>query len=66
MAQYFHIHSENPQERLIKQAVSLIHDSGVIVYPTDSCYALGCRIGDKSALERIQQIRQAGWISSII
>ena len=57
MAQYFQIHPDTPQKRLIKQAVSLLQESGVIVYPTDSCYALGCRIGDKSALERIQQIR---------
>jgi len=57
MAQYFRIHSENPQQRLINQAVSILQDGGVVVYPTDSCYALGCRIGDKAAMERIWKIR---------
>ena len=57
MAQFFQIHPDNPQMRLINQAVALLREGGVIVYPTDSCYALGCRIGDKSAIERIQEIR---------
>jgi tRNA threonylcarbamoyl adenosine modification protein (Sua5/YciO/YrdC/YwlC family) len=57
MSQFFYIHPENPQPRLIKQAVELIHQGAVIVYPTDSGYALGCHIGDKKALERICQIR---------
>jgi tRNA threonylcarbamoyl adenosine modification protein (Sua5/YciO/YrdC/YwlC family) len=57
MTQYFQIHPENPQMRLIDQSVALLREGGVIVYPTDSCYALGCRIGDKSAIERIQAIR---------
>lgn len=60
MSQYFEIHPVNPQSRLISQAVSIINEGGVIVYPTDSSYALGCHIGDKSAMERIQRIRQAG------
>ncbi len=52
------IHPDNPQPRLIDQAVDCLNDGGVIVYPTDSCYALACRIGDKEALERIRRIRQ--------
>lgn len=55
---FFQIHAENPQERLIKQAVDVIRKGGVIIYPTDSSYALGCRLGDKSALDRIRRIRQ--------
>ncbi len=58
MAQYFRIHPENPEHRLIAQAAKIVHDGGVVVYPTDSCYAIGCHIGDKSALERIRRIRQ--------
>ncbi len=58
MSQYFEIHPDNPQKRLIKQAVDIIHKGGVIVYPTDTCYALGCHIGDKSAVERLRRIRQ--------
>ena len=60
MSQYFEIHPVNPQNRLISQAVSIINNGGVIVYPTDSSYALGCHIGDKSAMEKIQRIRQVG------
>ena len=58
MAQYFHIHPENPQLRLIRQAAEIVRRGGVIVYPTDSSYALGCHIGDKDAMERIRQIRR--------
>jgi tRNA threonylcarbamoyl adenosine modification protein (Sua5/YciO/YrdC/YwlC family) len=58
MSQYFSIHPDNPQPRLIKQAVQIIQSGGVVVYPTDSCYALGCHLGDKDALERIRRIRQ--------
>lgn len=58
MSQFFQIHPENPQLRLIKQAVEIIRRGGVIVYPTDSSYALGCQIGEKSAVDRIRQIRQ--------
>ena len=57
MTQYFEIHPINPQKRLIQNAVSIVHEGGVIAYPTDSCYALGCQIGNKTALERIQKIR---------
>ena len=58
MAQFFEIHPDNPQKRLIQQAVSIIDRGGLIIYPTDSSYALGCHIGDKSAMERIQRIRR--------
>ena len=58
MAQYFEIHPDNPQQRLINQAVEIINRGGVIVYPTDSSYALGCLLGDKQALDRIRVIRR--------
>ena len=60
MAQLFQIHPQNPQGRLISQAVKIIHKGGIMAYPTDSSYALGCQIGDAKALERIRTIRQAG------
>ena len=58
MSQTFVIHPLNPQVRLIRQAAHIVRDGGVIVYPTDSCYALGCHIGDKAAMERMRRIRQ--------
>jgi len=58
MAQYFEIHPDNPQKRLIQQAVQIIDRGGLIIYPTDSSYALGCHIGDKHAMERIQRLRK--------
>ncbi len=58
MAQYFKIHPENPQVRLLNQAVHILQQGGVIVYPTDSCFALGCLPGSKSAFERILSIRR--------
>lgn len=58
MAQYFQIHPDNPHKRLIHQAVNIIRGGGVIAYPTDSSYALGCHIGDKAAMERIRRIRR--------
>jgi tRNA threonylcarbamoyl adenosine modification protein (Sua5/YciO/YrdC/YwlC family) len=58
MAQFFEIHPENPQLRLIHRAVEIIRKGGVIVYPTDSSYALACHIGDKQALDKIRRIRQ--------
>ena len=58
MAQILSIHPQSPQPRLIAQAVETIQKNGVIVYPTDSGYALGCRLGDRNAMERILQIRQ--------
>jgi tRNA threonylcarbamoyl adenosine modification protein (Sua5/YciO/YrdC/YwlC family) len=57
MSQYFSIHPQNPQARLIHQAVEIVRSGGVIAYPTDSCYALGCHLGDKTAQERIRAIR---------
>ncbi|ANE77325.1 L-threonylcarbamoyladenylate synthase [Dickeya solani] len=57
MSQFFYIHPQNPQPRLINQTVEILHKSGVIVYPTDSGYALGCMLEDKAALERICRIR---------
>ena len=58
MAEFIRVHPDNPESRVLKQAVDVLLHGGVIVYPTDSTYALGCRIGDKSALERIRRIRQ--------
>ncbi|MEH6576470.1 MAG: L-threonylcarbamoyladenylate synthase [Amphritea sp.] len=58
MSQFFQIHPENPQARLISQAVEIINKGGVVVYPTDCAYALGCHLGDKSALEKIKRIRK--------
>ena len=59
MSQYFEIHPTHPQNRLIQQAVRLIEDGAVIVYPTDSCYAFGCDMDNKQGMERIRRIRQA-------
>ncbi|AYA64025.1 L-threonylcarbamoyladenylate synthase [Alteromonas sp. RKMC-009] len=58
MSQFFYIHPENPQQRLLNQAVELIRQGEVVVYPTDSGYAIGCQMEDKKALERLCQIRQ--------
>ncbi len=58
MSQFFQVHPDNPQARLIRQAVDIIRGGGVVVYPTDSAYALGCHIGDKQALDRIRRIRK--------
>ncbi|SEO70167.1 L-threonylcarbamoyladenylate synthase [Aquisalimonas asiatica] len=58
MSQYFEIHPETPQPRLIRQAVNILEAGGVIVYPTDSTYALACAMGAKEAVDRIRQIRQ--------
>ena len=57
MSQFFDIHPDNPQKRLIHQSVEIVRKGGVIVYPTDSSYALGCHIGDKNAMERLAKIR---------
>lgn len=58
MSQYFEIHPDNPQARLIRQASEIIRKGGVVVYPTDSCYALGCMLDNKTALNKIVKIRQ--------
>lgn len=58
MSQYFQLHPENPQIRLVRQAVGIIRAGGVVVFPTDSSYAIGCHLGDKTAMERIQRIRR--------
>ncbi len=58
MAKYLNIHADSPQARLVKQAVEALRTGGLIVYPTDSCYALGCRIGDKTALDRMRKVRE--------
>jgi tRNA threonylcarbamoyl adenosine modification protein (Sua5/YciO/YrdC/YwlC family) len=57
MSQFFQVHPVNPQTRLIRQAVEIIRADGLIVYPTDSSYALGCHVGDKRGMERIRRIR---------
>jgi tRNA threonylcarbamoyl adenosine modification protein (Sua5/YciO/YrdC/YwlC family) len=58
MSQFFQIHPDNPQQRLIKQAVEIINKGGVVVYPTDSAYAIGCHLDDKAAVDRIRNIRK--------
>jgi len=58
MSEFFQVHPESPKPRVVKRAVEILLQGGVIVYPTDSTYALGCHIGDKAALERIRRIRQ--------
>jgi tRNA threonylcarbamoyl adenosine modification protein (Sua5/YciO/YrdC/YwlC family) len=58
MSQFFYVHPENPQARLINQAVAIIRNGGVVIYPTDSGYALGCQLENKQALERICRIRK--------
>ncbi|MBZ9559461.1 MULTISPECIES: L-threonylcarbamoyladenylate synthase [Modicisalibacter] len=57
MTQFFQVHPETPQKRLIDQAVKIIRDGGVVAYPTDSGYALGCHLGDKKAIEKIKWLR---------
>jgi len=59
VSEYLEVHPKNPQARLLKVAVDCVRKGGLIAYPTDSCYALGCHVGDKDALERIRRIRQA-------
>ena len=57
MAQYFEIHATHPQARLVRQAAEIVRAGGLIAYPTDSCYALGCRLGDARALARLRRVR---------
>jgi tRNA threonylcarbamoyl adenosine modification protein (Sua5/YciO/YrdC/YwlC family) len=59
VSQYFELHARNPQLRLIRQTVQILRRGGLIAYPTDSCYALGCHIGDEDALERLRRLRGA-------
>jgi tRNA threonylcarbamoyl adenosine modification protein (Sua5/YciO/YrdC/YwlC family) len=60
LAQLFHVHLDNPQARLLRQAVQIIQQGGVVVYPTDSCYAIGCHLGDSDGMARIRRIRGVG------
>ncbi|MCL5256069.1 MAG: L-threonylcarbamoyladenylate synthase [Gammaproteobacteria bacterium] len=60
MSQFFQVHPDNPQQRLLQQAADIVRAGGVIVYPTDSGYALGCQLQNKDAIERILRIRQLG------
>ena len=57
MSQYFSVHPTHPQPRLIRQAADIVRQGGLIAYPTDSCYALGCHIGDKDAMDRLREVR---------
>jgi tRNA threonylcarbamoyl adenosine modification protein (Sua5/YciO/YrdC/YwlC family) len=59
LSQYFELHPQDPQPRLLRQTVQILQQGGLIAYPTDSCYALGCHIGDAAALERIRRLRAA-------
>ncbi|GGM31103.1 threonylcarbamoyl-AMP synthase [Dactylosporangium sucinum] len=58
VARYFDVHPDNPQPRLLQQIVALLRDDGLIAYPTDSCYALGCQLGSRPGLDRIREIRK--------
>lgn len=58
MPRYHQIHPESPQARLLAQAVEVVRDGGILVFPTDSCYSLGCHLGDRDALDRIRTLRQ--------
>ena len=58
MARYFDVHPDNPQPRIIRQVADLVRDGALIVYPTDSCYALGCQLGNRGGMERIREIRR--------
>lgn len=58
MARWLDIHPQNPQRRLLAQAADCVRGGGVVVYPTDSCYALGCHLGDKAAADRLRRIRR--------
>ncbi|TNY38032.1 L-threonylcarbamoyladenylate synthase [Thermomonospora catenispora] len=60
MAKYFDVHPDDPQPRALRQVVDLLRADGLIVYPTDSCFALGCRLGNKKGIDRIREIRDLG------
>ena len=66
MTQLFKIHPQTPQRRLVSQAVALIRAGALVVYPTDSCYAFGCHMGNKQAMERIGRIRQLGSVVGLL
>jgi tRNA threonylcarbamoyl adenosine modification protein (Sua5/YciO/YrdC/YwlC family) len=57
VSQYFGVHPTHPQQRLVRQAADIVRQGGLIAYPTDSCYALGCHIGDKDAMDRLRRVR---------
>jgi tRNA threonylcarbamoyl adenosine modification protein (Sua5/YciO/YrdC/YwlC family) len=57
VAKYFDVHPDNPQPRAIRQVVDIVRDGGLIAYPTDSCFALGCALGNKDGMDRIREIR---------
>ena len=57
MSQFFSVHPTHPQPRLVRQAAEIVRQGGLIAYPTDSCYALGCHIGDKDAMDRLRHVR---------
>ncbi|MDQ3904954.1 MAG: Sua5/YciO/YrdC/YwlC family protein, partial [Actinomycetota bacterium] len=57
MARYFNVHPVDPQPRAISQVVKLIRNGGLVAYPTDSCFALGCQLGNRDGIDRIRQIR---------
>ncbi|WP_406045228.1 L-threonylcarbamoyladenylate synthase [Micromonospora sp. NBC_00898] len=58
MARYYDLHPDNPQPRVLRQVVDLLRDDGLIAYPTDSCYAFGCQLGNRGGLNRIREIRR--------
>lgn len=58
MAQYFDVHPENPQPRALAQVARILEQGGLVAYPTDSCFALGCALGNAAGIERIRRIRQ--------
>jgi tRNA threonylcarbamoyl adenosine modification protein (Sua5/YciO/YrdC/YwlC family) len=58
MARYYNVHPDNPQARLLRQVVDLVRDGGLIAYPTDSCFAFGCQLGNRAGLDRIREIRR--------
>src|SRR5690606_21467258 len=60
VAQFFAIHPVDPQRRLVRQVAEIVRGGGLIAYPTDSCYALGCRLGDPDAVERLRRLRGFG------
>ena len=60
MAQYFDVHPDNPQPRAMQQVARILEEGGLIAYPTDSCFALGCRLGNAEGIERIKRIRDLG------